>query len=139
MIDNNELKNKLIEEYNKMLLKIGVNKKDYLLAFKDNFNVKPYIEFDTDGILYYVVKERGDELERRKSNSLDDILFWIISDVIFKEANNFEIKNRIPNQDFRRLLFSEQIRLMNLISEIWVERIKLKQEQILKDNPFCDA
>ena len=69
MIDNNELKNKLIEEYNKILLKIGANKEDYPLAFKDNYNAKPYIEFDTNGIIYYVVKERGDELERRKTDS----------------------------------------------------------------------
>ena len=136
MIDNKELKNKLIEEYNKILIKIGANKEDYPLAFKDNYNAKPYIEFDTNGIIYYVVKERGDELERRKSDSLDEILFWIISYVIFKEANNFEIKHRVPNQDIRRLLFSEEIRLMNLISEIWAERIKLKQEEILRDYPF---
>jgi hypothetical protein len=64
----------------------------------------PHIEVDHKGY-HYVVVERGTELERKSSDNLTDLLYWIFKDITFSMSVKFELQNRIEDQDFRVLLF----------------------------------
>jgi hypothetical protein len=46
----------------------------------------PHIEIDKEGY-HYVVWERDKELERRKTQDLDELLFWLLDDLTFKMAS----------------------------------------------------
>ena len=66
------------------------------------------IDVEIDGDTYAWVKtERSQEVERRLTRDLDELLFWLIGSVIFEMATAYEFANRIEGQDFRRVLFAK--------------------------------
>ena len=98
----------------------------------------PHIEVDSSGLLYYVIVERGEELERRITNKLDDLLFWIFSSVTFSMASAYELKNRIEDKDCRRIMFDKQEELLGILSENWKQKENAEHQRILKNHPFDD-
>ena len=99
----------------------------------------PHIEVDEDGLYYYVVVERGVELERKVTPNLNELLHWIFKNVSFTMACHFEFQNRIEDKDFRRILFSKQEELLGILNNTWKEEQIEEHDQILKRNPFEDA
>lgn len=91
------------------------------------------------GKYHYVRTERGAENERRIAKNEDEILFWLISDLVFDLACKHELKNRIPGQDFRRLLFSKRIELMGTVKPEWAERTQQDIQKVLAEHPYNDS
>ena len=69
----------------------------------------PYIKINNNEYLY-IVEERGMELERRRTANIDVLLYWIMSDVIFFLASQYELENRAKGFDSRRLIFKKEIK-----------------------------
>lgn len=97
----------------------------------------PHIEC-IGGEFHYVVTERGIEHERRKTSDAEELLFWIVSDLTWEMAVEWEVRHRIEGEDFRRQMFRKDIELMSLVSEDWARRKKEKYEKILGQYPFDD-
>ena len=87
---------------------------------------------------HYVVTERGIEIQRRKASDAEEILFWLVSDLTFRMATEWEVEHRIEGQDFRRQLFRKQVELISSVSEEWARRTMnlqdSRQESILRSN-----
>jgi hypothetical protein len=98
----------------------------------------PHIEVDNLGLLHYVVIERGQELDRKTTNKLDDLLYWIFADVTFNMACDYELKNRIEDKDFRRIMFDKQEQLLGQLNDIWRQTENEEHIRILKTHPFDD-
>jgi len=98
----------------------------------------PHIEVDNLGLLHYVVIERGQELDRKTTNKLDDLLYWIFADVTFNMACDYELKNRIEDKDFRRIMFDKQEQLLGQLNDIWKQTENEEHIRILKTHPFDD-
>lgn len=64
----------------------------------------PHIEIDERGY-HYVTWERGSGHRRSTTENLEELLYWLMKDITFSMASAYELKNRIPNQDSRQLLF----------------------------------
>ena len=79
----------------------------------------PHIEIGSNGQLYYVVVERGEEIRRDSAIDTNDLLFRIFSGITFSMACDFELKHRKKSQDFRRQLFSKQEELLGILHEEW--------------------
>jgi hypothetical protein len=98
----------------------------------------PHIEIDNNGQLYYVVVERGQELRRDFAVDINDLLFRVFEGVTFSMACDFELRNRIKNQDFRRQLFSQQLELLGILDKKWEIQQQRYHQQILAHSPFDD-
>ena len=98
----------------------------------------PHIEIDKMGKLHYVIIERGKENERRTTENLDELLYWIFQNITFSMASQYELNNRIELQDCRRLLFSKQLDLLKLINPDWARKRENDISLVLKTNPFDD-
>ena len=98
----------------------------------------PNIEVDNLGLYNYVISERGDEYERKITSDLNDLLYWIFASVTFSMACDYELKNRIENKDFRRIMFAKQEELLGLLNKDWEEKEKKEHQSILYNNPFDD-
>lgn len=98
---------------------------------------QPHIEA-ADDRYDYVTVERGEELERTSYHTLDELLYRILKDATFSVAGQFEQAHRMPGQDWRRLLFAEQVRLMGLISSAWGERLDRDIREALVHCPYVD-
>jgi len=97
----------------------------------------PHIEVSEQGY-HYVVVERGIELERKTTSSLDELLYWVFRDVTFSMAIMYRPERRDPKKDFRRLLFANQIELLSLLNQEWAKKKEQEIEAILKKNPYVD-
>ncbi|UYY78853.1 immunity 63 family protein [Sphingomonas sp. R1] len=97
----------------------------------------PYVE--VSDAYYFVVEERGVELERRKTDDLDELLYWIFDGVTFSISCDFELRNRKPGEDPRRQLFAKQEALLSQLSTRWSARKLDEHRAILTRHPFNDV
>ena len=98
----------------------------------------PNISFSGNGTAYYDAHERGEELFSFPAFDLEHLMFMAFNDITFSMASEFASKNRIPNEDFRRQLFSKQVELMRTLSSDWAERAQKEIEATLRTAPFSD-
>jgi hypothetical protein len=105
----------------------------------DNFrnDGTPNIEV-SNSVYYYRALDRDSETMNQQTSDLDLLLYWIFRDITFSMACEYELANRNPDQDFRRIMFEHQVELLTLLSPQWGERESQEHEQILKQNPFDD-
>lgn len=125
---------KRVREYGKK-----INAPSHLLSVRassDGFGT-PHIEIDENGY-NYVVSERGEEFERRKTKDVDKLLYWILNSIVFIMASDFELKNRKENEDFRRQLFAKEIELMVQIDSKFAQWKKEELDKVLEEYPFDD-
>jgi len=97
----------------------------------------PHIEVDSRGY-HFVVVERGQEQSRFTTRDLDELLYKIFQCVTLSLACAYELANRIESQDFRRLLFQQQVELLSQLSPHWGEREADEHQRILREHPFDD-
>jgi len=95
----------------------------------------PHIEIDEIGY-HFVIVERGEELNRKTSKDIDDLMYWVFESVTFSMASDYELKHRVENQDSRKLLFKTQLDMIGKISEKFAERLQAEFDQILKVAPY---
>ena len=55
----------------------------------------PHIEIDKKGY-HYVIWERGSEHERKTTENLDELMFWLIKILLLTWHLFMSLKNRIP-------------------------------------------
>jgi hypothetical protein len=68
--------------------------------------------------------------------NIDDFLYKIFADVTFILSIEYELANRIDNQDCRRVMFEHRVKLLTLLSPQWGERESKEHKQILQVYPF---
>jgi len=100
---------------------------------------RPHVEVGRDGLLHYVVVERGQELDRQTVVELDELLWHIFKHVTFSLACDFELKHRVALKDCRRLIFAKQVELLGTLSVEWAVREQHDHDAILARHPFDDA
>lgn len=88
---------------------------------------------------HYVVTERGSEFERQTTYSLDEVLYWLMSDVVSDLASGYELKHRVKGQSFRRQLFAKELELMGLLNATWQARKQGEIDRILEHSPYNDV
>jgi hypothetical protein len=86
----------------------------------------------------YVVTERGTECERRTSTEIDDVLYWLVSDLTWGMASDYELLHRKDASDFRRILFQEHLELLATVNRNWSRRKQLEDEALLRNHPYSD-
>ena len=99
---------------------------------------RPHVEV-TAQRLHYVVVERGEELERRTTRDVDELLWQVFADITFSLAGRFELAHRVPGQDSRRARFAKQVELLETLSPVWAKRRSEEHTVILASHPFDDC
>jgi len=97
-----------------------------------------HIEINNGNRVYYVAIERGQEVYRFEPQSMDELLYKVFENAAWVIAGEYELKNRIAGQDFRRMLFKEQERLIGILNENWELELNKKHQAILIKHPFDD-
>ena len=97
----------------------------------------PHIEVDTQ--YHRVVIERGQEIDRKSTSDLDELLFWVFRGVTFGMSSEFEMHHRRVGEDSRRQLFAKQIELMAILSLEWSNRLRDQIRLTMRSFPFNDS
>lgn len=96
----------------------------------DDF-ARPHIEKEGNEY-HFVVVERGQEIERKKTTKIDKILYWIFSGVTFSMAAKIELDNRNEGEDFRIQLFKIQEDLIGRINPQFKKKLEKKHKRLLR-------
>jgi hypothetical protein len=92
---------------------------------------RPHIE-KTGNTYHWVVVERGQELERKSSDDINEILFHVFQAVTFEMACKWEVQNRKEDEDSRIQLFQKQEELLKLIDEDYYLKTKKRHDKLLR-------
>jgi hypothetical protein len=84
------------------------------------------------------VVERGAEVDRLTTQSLDELLYNVFHSITFSMACAHEMRHRIAGQDSRRLMFETQVRLLGRLEPRWAQRCLQEQDRILQQHPWHD-
>ena len=87
----------------------------------------------------YVVTERGKEYERRTTSDPDEVLYWLVSNLTFSMATEYELHHRAKDQDSRRIRFQKQLELLAKINGEWSQRKRAEFNQVLSAHQFSDG
>ena len=97
----------------------------------------PFLRIVADGYIY-ANEERGHVYNERKTQDLDELLYWIMKDITFSMAVDYEVANRVLHADFRRLLFAKDLELLGSLKPEWRERKQREYDAVLAQYPFND-
>ena len=97
----------------------------------------PHIEVDKFQY-HYVIIERGQEQDRKSTSNIQELLYWVFNSVTFDLSYQYELENRIENQDSRRIAFAKQEELLTYLNPEWGEWQRKEHLEILKRHPFDD-
>ncbi|HNU08602.1 MAG TPA: Imm63 family immunity protein [Pyrinomonadaceae bacterium] len=97
----------------------------------------PHVELIGDEI-HVVTTERGLELSREVYTKKDDFLYSLISLNTFWMGVDHEFRNRIEDQDCRRIIFANQLELLERIDPRYADRRAREIEETLRENPYND-
>lgn len=97
-----------------------------------------HLELKHDGVMALVGTERGRETFRSETSSLDELMYWVFRNKAKSKAQSYELKNRHPTNDSRRIWFELSIKLLKSISEQWAKRLENEYAEILRKHPYRD-
>ncbi len=124
-------------EYDRLCQRVKPCEHSYTFLTERQDNGSPHVEY-ADGEYHYIVTERGLDLERRSTQDVNEILYWMLYDVTFWMGVAYELKSRIEGPDCRRVIFAHQLDLMKRADHPMAERLEKKIAITLAANPFID-
>jgi hypothetical protein len=83
--------------------------------------------------------ERGIIKNEEVTQNLFEITYWAIKGDISEASAVYEAKNRIPKQDFRRVMFTKRLQLFEAIGPEYALRASDDIKIILRKAPFHDG
>jgi len=97
----------------------------------------PYLYYE-NGKYVYDCCERGLRVMHRITTNIHEALYWVYDDIIHELGFSYELKNRNPLQDTRRIAFKKMDELFSIIGEPYHSMWKKEFEAIIAVAPFDD-
>ena len=95
------------------------------------------VELSEDDYHYFYI-ERGQKRTEVRTRDLDELYYHIFQPLTHALASQYSQQHRVPNQDFRRLLFQKQEQLIAVLSPHWADRTAKEHDKILQSHPYND-
>lgn len=94
--------------------------------------------FTDESGYHFRVLERGTLYHDDITQSLSEITYWAIKGDVDEASAIYEAKNRIANQDFRRIMFDKRQKYYESIDPEFARRSRTEIGIILNKAPFQD-
>ena len=98
---------------------------------------RPHIEV-AGPHMSWVVVERGKEWERRTTDDLDELLYWIFRSVISEMSSKFAASHPVADKEFRYPMFRKELELMGTLSPAWRSRLIVELGHLLREAGLSD-
>ena len=120
--------------YYRAARQVGAPDGDIMFATRPRLDGGPYVELRRDAYAY-VVWERGEEIACRMTKDPDEILYWLISDLTFTMATDYELSHRRADRDSRQVWMDKQLELLAAVDPQWSARKRIEYAELLRDSP----
>ncbi len=124
-------------DYDRLHQRLRPTPNQYRFATERSDVGSPHVELLGDEI-HVVTTERGLELSREVYTKKEDFLYSLVALNTFWIGVDHEFKNRIEDQDSRRIIFAKQLELLERIDPAFAERRANEIDATLRDNPYND-
>jgi hypothetical protein len=128
----------IVDELAGLLRRAGIAPERHPVFLSRRDDGSRHLEVAADDRFELVVTERGSIISRIRFQDRKALLYELVKDATFTEAQTFELAHRVEGQDSRRLLFDRQITLMGRIASDWRQRLSWEVAEILVRTPFRD-
>lgn len=111
------------------------------LFFKEsNANYLPgtYVYASEDGYHIDAVGDRGGIVCEKKFKDIEDVYFELCWDLVSSISINYASRNRVDGKDWRRIMFSKRLSLLENMGIQYYQRGKTVIDNILLENPYND-
>lgn len=117
--------------------RLGASEEQLVLAGR--FSDEGFFVREEGGEYLLCYFERGKVDIRHRTSSVDDLLYRFFESVTASMALAYELRHRVPGQDFRRVAFARQEELLGEMFPEWADRCKQEHAAILRQSPFRDG
>ena len=97
----------------------------------------PYIEVD-DSNYYFLAFDRDIRTLNRKTQDIDELLYWVFAYITSGMSSSYASLHRDPKNNYRRVMFSHQLELLERLNPLWKEQRGKEIDEILKTNPYSN-
>ncbi|HET6555760.1 MAG TPA: Imm63 family immunity protein [Prolixibacteraceae bacterium] len=97
-----------------------------------------FIEIDKKGVMRLIETEKGQVHEVRRTRDLDELLYWIFTNITFSMAFKLSLEKSIGSMDRRKLIFQFQEELLGKLNLQWKDKIHAEYIEFLKNHPTDD-
>lgn len=98
-----------------------------------------FIEIDTKGVMRLIETEHGRIHEVRRTKDLDELLYWIFTNITFAMACKQELENSPSVSDKRIGIFLQQEELLGKLYPHWQDKKHAEYEAFIKNHPKDDT
>lgn len=97
----------------------------------------PCVQISQDSY-YYIARDRNTITFQKRTNNLDELLYWIFCGITSEMAYTYAINNLDGNSYSRKGKFSKQIELLEEIDKKWSEKRKKEIQELISKYPDKD-
>ncbi|HAH3691862.1 TPA: hypothetical protein GF146_23850 [Escherichia coli] len=130
--------NEIQKKIDALTLKAGLSRYSVNLCSAPIGDGTPYVTFENN-VYNYIHSERGYEFSRKVTSSLDELLYWIMSELAYKIVFQYELEHRVEGRDGRRIAFPKFIELMANMNLSWELKARHEIQKILTEAPYDDS
>ncbi|MDL2274480.1 immunity 63 family protein [Oscillospiraceae bacterium OttesenSCG-928-G22] len=143
MLTNEELERSVTTHYEKVKQVPGIEEFFVPLdvVFRKNWsneNYGTYCYAKEDGYHYRTFGDKGNLINKPVTQSLVEITYRAIYDNVFWISTTYEVRHRVPGQDFRRLMFSKEMEMYTAIGPEYRDICETYLSEILEEVPYDD-
>jgi hypothetical protein len=108
-----------------------------LVSFDPNIDAgAPYISIEPGGPYHWIVKERGQTLDHRTTDDVDDVLYWSFEATTASMASAWAARHPDEQHDFRVGMWAKQQELLMLLDPRWVKRWR---DRLISEVPGAES
>jgi hypothetical protein len=98
-----------------------------------------FIEIDSRGVMRLIETEKGRIHEVRRTKDLDELLYWIFTNITFAMACKQEMETDSQAEDRRIGIFLHQEKLLGKLYPHWQDKKHAEYEAFIKNHPKDDT
>jgi hypothetical protein len=117
--------NPLEREVRRLGAIIGADDRD-LVCFVPVDGAHPFVRRDANGEYYWCVRERGQELENRRTTDPDELLYWALEWTTYNMAARWALEHPTTGQEQRVTRWIRQFELLDALDSGWARRCRDK-------------
>lgn len=127
--------NSVKSNYYRIAKELSAPKRFIQFAKTPRHDGSPHIEYEGDEFLY-VFTERGYRYKEERTKDSNELLYWLVSDLTWGMAMEYELKHRIESENFRKQMFAKHIELLMSVNQDWGKRKKEEYDKLLIESPY---
>jgi hypothetical protein len=123
------------EQVERLAAEIGASSQSFPGFGSAKYDSAPYVEIHGP-TYHYLSMERDQERTHYITFDVDELLYWVFSDITHNMGFAYAEQNPNREKDLRKAAFEQQLNLLEKLNPSWRLRREREIAEILKSSPY---